>query len=115
MPWRGSIPGDLGVGLAVCVSRYPALSRPGERTVTHAPPAGLVIQRAVKEERRRARITKPARCHTLLHSFATHLRKKGYDIRPIQELLSHKDVTTAMIHTHALNKGSMGVKSPLGE
>ena len=72
-----------------------------------------VIQQAVREARSRAGLTKPATCHTLRHSFATHLLETGYDIRTIQELLGHTDVTTTMIYTHVLNKGGRGVKSPL--
>lgn len=71
------------------------------------------MQRAMKRAVHRAGILVPASCHTLRHSFATHLLEGGYDIRTIQELLGHKDVTTTMIYTHVLNRGGRGVRSPL--
>jgi integron integrase len=71
------------------------------------------LQRAIKVARDRAGIVKPATCHTLRHSFATHLLEAGQDIRTIQELLGHKDVATTQIYTHVLNRGGHGVLSPL--
>jgi integrase len=71
------------------------------------------LQRAVRNAARLVGISKPVSPYTFRHCFATHLLEAGYDIRTVQDLLGHKDVSTTIIYTHVLNKGGMGVKSPL--
>jgi site-specific recombinase XerD len=73
------------------------------------------LQKAIRAGAKRAGLTKPVGPHTFRHCFATHLLEAGYDIRTVQELLGHKDVKTTMIYTHVLNKGPLGVRSPLDD
>ncbi len=82
-----------------------------QRRSTHVHPT--VLQRAVSEAARTAGVSHRVSCHTFRHSFATHLLESGYDIRTVQELLGHQDVSTTMLYTHVLNKGGLGVRSPL--
>ena len=87
--------------------------RTGERRRHHVHERS--VQKAFKVAVRKAGIVKPATCHTLRRSFATHLLHSGYDIRTVQELLGHGNVKTTMIYTHVLNRGGRGVLSPVDQ
>ncbi|UJB64128.1 integron integrase [Acidovorax sp. YS12] len=88
-------------------------ARTGELLERRHPIYPESVQRVVRAAARRAQIAKPVSPHVLRHSFATHLLQSGYDIRTVQELLGHADVSTTMVYTHVLNKGGRGILSPL--
>jgi integron integrase len=100
-PWQFVFPART-----LCRSPYN-----GQWVRHHILPDG--VQRAVKRAVLAAGLTKPASCHTFRHSFATHLLEDGYDIRTVQELLGHSDVSTTMVYTHVIKRGGRGVKSPM--
>ena len=101
------------MALAMGIPRGAALRGSSDGQVRRHHIHETVIQRAVRAAARAAGIIMPTSPHTLRHSFATHLLEFGYDIRTIQELLGHRDVSTTMIYTHVLNRGAGGVRSPL--
>lgn len=120
--WEGFVAEGAGPKVPQCFNRVGmAVSFPVPGTIKR-PRSGVkhryhisdtYIQRAIRKAVKQSSITKKASCHTLQHSFATHLLDDGYDIRTVQELLEHKNVKTTMIYTHILNRKGKGVKNSL--
>ena len=116
------LPGAFDRRLAAATRQWPWMRVfPASREYMHAesnqrrthhlhPP---VLQRAVADTARQLDLGQRVGCHTFRHSFATHLLESGYDIRTVQELLGHRDVSTTMLYTHVLDRGGLGVRSPL--
>ena len=101
------------MGLAIPMPRGKTLDRPRGSIERRHHVSQLVLQRGVKAAIRQAGIAKAASCHTFRHSCATYLLETDYDIRTVQELFGHRDVNTTMIHTHVLNRGGRGDRSPV--
>jgi len=108
-----NVPVEWGWQFVFPASRFCVNPQTGQKFRHHVDPS--VLQRAVKTAIQKSGCPKNASCHTLRHSFATHLLEQGYDIRTVQELLGHSDVRTTMLYTHVLTKSGLAVRSPLDE